>query len=42
MLVQQVVQQIRAYGATSVRNMDGVVENLKFPLPKGLKLDSDS
>ena len=41
-LVQQVVQQIRAYGATSVRNMDGVVENLKFPLPKGLKLDSDS
>ena len=40
-LVQQVVQQIRAYGATSVRSMDGVVENLKFPLPKGLKLPAE-
>ena len=39
-LVQAVIERIRALGAISVRKMDGVVENLKFPLPKGLKLDS--
>ena len=41
-LVQAVIEQIRALGAISVRKMDGVVEHLKFPLPKGLKLDSGS
>ncbi len=39
-LVQAVIERIRALGAISVRKMDGVVEHLKFPLPKGLKLDS--
>ncbi len=39
LLVQGVIDRIRALGAISVRKMDGVVENLKFPLPKGLKLD---
>ena len=37
-LVQQVVERIKALGATSVRKMDGIEETVKFPLPKGLKL----
>jgi len=39
LLVQAVIERLRAMGAISVQKMDGVVENLKFPLPKGLKLD---
>ena len=39
LLVQAVIERLRALGAISVQKMDGVVENLKFPLPKGLKLD---
>jgi 4-hydroxy-3-methylbut-2-enyl diphosphate reductase len=38
-LVKDVVARIRALGAVSVRKMDGIQETLKFPLPKGLKLD---
>ena len=38
-LVQQVVERIKALGAVSVRKMDGIEETVKFPLPKGLKLD---
>ena len=38
-LVEEVVARVKAYGAVSVRTMDGVQETLKFPLPKGLKLD---
>jgi 4-hydroxy-3-methylbut-2-enyl diphosphate reductase len=37
-LVQQVIAQLRAYGATTVRTLDGIRETVKFPLPKGLKL----
>lgn len=37
-LVQDVIARVRALGATSVRKMDGIVETVKFPLPKGLKL----
>jgi 4-hydroxy-3-methylbut-2-enyl diphosphate reductase len=37
-LVQQVIDRVRAMGAVSVRKMDGIVETTKFPLPKGLKL----
>lgn len=37
-LVQDVVARIKALGAVSVRKMDGIVETVKFPLPKGLKL----
>jgi 4-hydroxy-3-methylbut-2-enyl diphosphate reductase len=36
-LVQQVIARIRAFGALSVRTLDGVQETIKFPLPKGLK-----
>ena len=39
-LVREVVDRIRALGAVSVRKMDGIVETVKFPLPKGLKLES--
>ncbi len=39
-LVQAVISRLRAMGAVSVRTMDGVLETVKFPLPKGLKLDA--
>ena len=39
-LVQAVIARLRALGAVSVRKMDGVVETVKFPLPKGLKTDA--
>ena len=35
-LVQQVIDKLRELGATSIRSMDGVVENVHFPLPRGL------
>jgi 4-hydroxy-3-methylbut-2-enyl diphosphate reductase len=38
-LVQQVIERLRALGAISVRKLDGITETVKFPLPKGLKLD---
>ncbi|WP_431275501.1 4-hydroxy-3-methylbut-2-enyl diphosphate reductase [Variovorax ureilyticus] len=38
-LVREVTDRIKALGAVSVRKMDGIQETLKFPLPKGLKLD---
>ena len=38
-LVKQVIDRIKALGAVSVRKMDGIEETLKFPLPKGLKLN---
>ena len=41
-LVRQVIDRIRALGAVSVQTMDGIVETIKFPLPKGLKLDESA
>jgi 4-hydroxy-3-methylbut-2-en-1-yl diphosphate reductase len=38
-LVQHVIERIKALGATSVRKMDGIEETVKFPLPKGLKVE---
>ncbi|MDB5827215.1 MAG: hydroxymethylbutenyl pyrophosphate reductase, partial [Variovorax sp.] len=38
-LVTEVIDRVKALGAVSVRKMDGIVETLKFPLPKGLRLD---
>jgi 4-hydroxy-3-methylbut-2-enyl diphosphate reductase len=35
-LVQAVIDRLREFGATSIRNMDGVVEDVHFPLPRGL------
>jgi len=37
-LVRQVIDRIKSFGAISVRSMDGLTETVKFPLPKGLKL----
>jgi 4-hydroxy-3-methylbut-2-enyl diphosphate reductase len=38
-LVRQVIERLRALGAVSVRTLDGIEETVKFPLPKGLRLD---
>jgi 4-hydroxy-3-methylbut-2-enyl diphosphate reductase len=35
-LVQQVVARLKSLGGISVRELDGVEENVTFPLPKGL------
>jgi 4-hydroxy-3-methylbut-2-enyl diphosphate reductase len=35
-LVQAVIARLRELGAVSIRKMDGVVENVRFPLPRGL------
>jgi 4-hydroxy-3-methylbut-2-enyl diphosphate reductase len=37
-LVQEVIERLRALGAVSVRTLDGIQETIKFPLPKGLKV----
>ncbi|CAM3698394.1 4-hydroxy-3-methylbut-2-enyl diphosphate reductase [Paracidovorax anthurii] len=39
-LVRQVIDRIKALGAVSVRKMDGIEETVKFPLPKGLRIDA--
>jgi 4-hydroxy-3-methylbut-2-enyl diphosphate reductase len=39
-LVQDVIARLRALGAVSVRTLDGIQETIKFPMPKGLKMDS--
>lgn len=39
-LVRAVIDRIKALGATSVRSMNGIEETVKFPLPKGLKIDA--
>lgn len=36
LLVQQVIDRLKALGAISVRTLDGLQENVSFPLPKGL------
>jgi len=36
LLVQEVAARLREYGARSVRTIDGVIEDIVFPLPKGL------
>jgi 4-hydroxy-3-methylbut-2-en-1-yl diphosphate reductase len=40
LLVKGVVQHLKVLGAVSVRKLDGIQETIKFPLPKGLKLDA--
>jgi 4-hydroxy-3-methylbut-2-en-1-yl diphosphate reductase len=36
-LVEEVLMRLEALGASSVTNLDGVVEDVKFPLPSGLR-----
>ena len=38
-LVADVIDRIKALGAVAVRRMDGIEETIKFPLPKGLRMD---
>jgi len=40
-LVNGVVARLKALGAVSVRTLHGIEEEVRFPLPKGLKLDSE-
>ncbi len=35
-LVQDVIAKLKSLGAKSVRELDGITENVTFPLPKGL------
>jgi len=37
-LVQAVIARLKELGAKSVRNLEGVEENVTFPLPKGLDI----
>ncbi len=39
-LVREVIDRIRAMGAVSVRKLNGIEETVKFPLPKGLRMDA--
>ncbi len=41
-LVKQVIDRIKALGAVSVRKMPGIEETVKFPLPKGLRLNNEA
>jgi len=35
-LVREVVEALRSLGARSIRDLDGVVERVVFPMPRGL------
>src|SRR5512139_2629724 len=35
-LVREVIERLRALGAANVQNLDGVVEKVVFPMPRGL------
>ena len=39
-LVKAVIDRIKVLGGVSVRKMAGIEETVKFPLPKGLRLDA--
>lgn len=39
-LAQSIVERLRSLGARHVRALDGIAENMSFPLPKGLQAGS--
>ena len=41
-LVQDVIERLRALGATTVKKLDGIAETVTFPLPKGLGREASS
>ena len=41
-LVQGVVARLRELGAIAVQRMEGMEETIRFPLPKGLRLEPDA
>ena len=36
-LVKDVIARLRYLGVASVRELEGIIENITFPIPKGLK-----
>jgi len=36
LLVSEVIAKLKSQGVASVRELDGITENITFPLPKGL------
>ena len=38
-LVAEVIERVKTLGAVSVRTLSGIQESIKFPLPKGLRMD---
>jgi len=38
-LAQSIVERLRTLGATQVRALEGIEENMSFPLPRGLQVD---
>ncbi|MBU6437354.1 MAG: 4-hydroxy-3-methylbut-2-enyl diphosphate reductase [Betaproteobacteria bacterium] len=40
-LVHEVIERLKQWGAASVRALDGAPEHVRFPLPKGLRLDHE-
>ncbi|AVO40305.1 4-hydroxy-3-methylbut-2-enyl diphosphate reductase [Simplicispira suum] len=38
-LVTEVIERVKTLGAVSVRTLSGIEESIKFPLPKGLRMD---
>ena len=41
-LVQEVIARLKELGASSVRALDGVEENVTFPMPKGLSIAQEA
>ena len=39
-LVKDVIAKLKSLGAQSVRELDGIIENITFPLPKGLSVST--
>lgn len=40
-LAQSVIARMREFGVKGVRNLDGIVENIAFPLPRGLSVAAE-
>ena len=38
-LAQSIVDRLKALGARTVRPLDGIQENMSFPLPRGLQMN---
>lgn len=41
LLVEQVIERLKAFGVTELNRMEGVKESMQFPLPKGLSVERE-
>ena len=41
-LIQNVIERLRTMGAATARKLDGIDEQVKFPMPRGLNADASS